>query len=265
MKPRVFIGSSVEQLELAYAIQDNLQHDIESTVWDQGVFELSRTAMASLIDQLDDSDFGIFVLAPDDVTTIRKTDKSTVRDNVVFELGLFIGRLGSERCFLVVPANVEDLHLPTDLLGITPANFSPDRQDGNMQAALGSACNRLRKAINRLGRLDQSPKAAASASTVITGQEDSEELCNDPVDCEAFIRSWMGARPSSMNMSAIRYAEVDRELKLEPGSARKYIEKAASHFRYEADLQGKESITFKKMKNVSTASRISRHSDWLNR
>ncbi|WP_370125114.1 TIR domain-containing protein [Bradyrhizobium ottawaense] len=60
MKPRVFIGSSVEQLELAYATQEAMEHDVEPTVWSQGVFSPSRTAMASLIDQLDDSDFGIF-------------------------------------------------------------------------------------------------------------------------------------------------------------------------------------------------------------
>lgn len=126
MKPRVFIGSSVEHVDLAYATQEGLEHDVEPTVWSQGVFALSRTAMASLIDQLDESDFGIFVLAPDDATTIRYTTKQTVRDNVIFELGLFIGRLGPDRCFLVVPRGGDDLHLPTDLLGITPATFDPD-------------------------------------------------------------------------------------------------------------------------------------------
>src|SRR3954471_4213025 len=122
MKPRMFIASSVEHIDLAYAAQESLEHDVESTVWSQGVFSISRTAMASLIDALDDSDFGLFILAPDDVTAIRDTSMKTVRDNVIFELGLFVGRLGNDRCFLIIPRGVEDLHLPTDLLGLTPAN-----------------------------------------------------------------------------------------------------------------------------------------------
>ena len=147
----MFIASSAEHLDLAYAAQEGLEHDVEVTVWSQGVLALSKSALASLIDELDESDFGLFILAPDDITAIRDASKQTVRDNVIFELGLFIGRLGSDRCFLIVPRGMEDLHLPTDLLGVTPAMFDPDRQDENMTASLGPACNRIRKAVTKLG------------------------------------------------------------------------------------------------------------------
>jgi hypothetical protein len=241
LKPRVFIGSSVEQIDLAYATQEGLQHDVESTVWSQGVFTPSRTAMASLIDQLDESDFGIFVLAPDDVTNIRDVSKPTVRDNVIFELGLFVGRLGSDRCFLIVPRGVEDLHLPTDLLGITPAAYEQDRQDGNLLAALGPACNRIRKAIQKLGPLES---VSLTTPAPVSVSVENEELFADPVDCEALIQSWMAQRTHGQNQSAIRYADVDRELHLAPGSARQYIEKAAARWGYRSSLKGKETITF---------------------
>jgi predicted nucleotide-binding protein len=103
MKPRMFIASSVEQLQLAYAAQENLEHNLECTVWSQGVFDLSKTAIASLIDEMENTDFGLFILAPDDLAKIRDTTKAAVRDNVIFELGMFVGRLGSDRCFLIVP------------------------------------------------------------------------------------------------------------------------------------------------------------------
>jgi hypothetical protein len=237
MKPRMFIASSVERLDLAYALQEGLEHDVEATVWSQGVFSLSRTAMASLIDVLDETDFGSFILAPDDVTAIRMAAKQTVRDNVVFELGLFVGRLGSDRCFMVVPRGVDDLHLPTDLLGLTPATFDPDRQDGNMIAALGPACNRVRKSIAKLGALKQDAQPTSNAEVPA-----EEDLASDPNDCISLIESWMGSRPSSENRRAIYYDQVDRELRLMPGSARKFIEQAASRWRYRASRKGATTI-----------------------
>lgn len=129
-KPRMFVGSSVERLDLAYAAQEGLEHDVEVTVWAQGVFTLSRTAMASLVDELDQSDFGLFILAPDDVTAVRDQSRQTVRDNVIFELGLFAGRIGIDRCFLIVPRGVDDLHLPTDSLALLPRRTIPTDKMG---------------------------------------------------------------------------------------------------------------------------------------
>lgn len=63
-KPKLFIGSSVEGLEVAYSIQENLKYISESTVWDQGVFNLSESTLESLIKILENSDFGVFVFSP---------------------------------------------------------------------------------------------------------------------------------------------------------------------------------------------------------
>jgi len=242
MKPRIFIGSSVEHLNLAYAVQENLEHEVEPTVWSQGVFEPSRTAMASLLDQIEESDFGLFIFSPDDITAIRDVKKRTVRDNVIFELGLFIGRLGAERCFIVVPRGFDDLHLPTDLTGLTPASFDADRQDGNLQAALGPACNRVLRAIKKLGPLAAQAPVTAPEDSVAGARQSS--LVEDRNDCIALLQSWMGQRSSSQNKHALRYDDVDKELGLAPGSARLYIEEAATHWDYIPGVKGKDFIKF---------------------
>lgn len=241
MKPRVFVASSVEHLDLAYAVQEGLEHDAEITVWSQGVFLPSRNTMASLVDQLDETDFAIFILAPDDVTEMRSGSVATVRDNVIFELGLFAGRLGPERCYLVVPRGNDELHLPTDLLGITPAQYEPNRQDGNLVAALGPACNRIRKSMKQLGAL--APAHSVSDEPIST--DEASDLVSDPNDCLSLIQSWMGARPSTDNTRVIRYADVDRDLRLESGSARKYIKTAAQRWDYIVEREGQDTILFK--------------------
>jgi hypothetical protein len=105
--------------------------------------------LESLLAALEDTEFGLFILGPDDITKIRGTEMRTARDNVVFELGLFLGRLGQDRSFILMPKGISDFHLPTDLLGIGTATFqTPSRSDG-LQAALGPACHDIRTAIRK--------------------------------------------------------------------------------------------------------------------
>jgi predicted nucleotide-binding protein len=151
-KPKLFIGSSVEGLSIAYAVQQNLTDDAEITVWNQGVFELSQTTIESLVSTLEKCDFAIFVFSPDDILKIRQKQFLSVRDNVIFELGLFIGKLGRTRTFIVMP-DKPPFHIPTDLLGITAGKYDSSRTDGSFQAATGPVCHQIRTQIKKLGLL----------------------------------------------------------------------------------------------------------------
>lgn len=162
MKPAVFVGSSVEGLKIAYAVQTELQHDAEVTVWSQGIFRLSVATLDNLLDALNKSDFGIFVFSPDDAVQTRDSSFLATRDNVILELGVFIGRLDKRRNFIVMPEGMTDFHLPTDLLGITPASYDAHRSDGNLQAALGPACYSIRKMIADLGSLKRNSPIPAN-------------------------------------------------------------------------------------------------------
>lgn len=239
MRPSLFIASSVEQLPLAYAVQEELERDLEPTVWTQGVFGLSGTALRDLMAAAHRADFACFVFAPDDVTALRGAPLQTVRDNVVFELGLFIGRLGVERCYLILPRGTSDLRLPTDLVGLNPGTYDPTRKDGNLRAALGPACNQIRASVRALGArivASEAPGEAAGGG--------GAAFCTDPDDCTSLIESWMGQRPGDENLRAMRFDDVDRDLKLAPGSARLYIEQAAARWGYVVTRRGKDTILF---------------------
>lgn len=146
---RVFIASSVEGLDVAYAVQELLEHSADCTVWDQGVFEPSSYTLNDLAITSAESDYGIFVFSPDDVTKLRDSVYATTRDNVILELGLFIGSLGKERCFIIMPHDVNNFHIPTDLAGLKPLTYKADREDRNLRAALGPCANQIRNSMQK--------------------------------------------------------------------------------------------------------------------
>ena len=90
-------------------------------------------------------DFAVLVLTPDDLVTKREKGGQQPSDNVLFELGLFMGKLGRDRTF-IVHERTGRLDLPTDLAGITVATFA-HRADNNMQAALGPVCTQIKTAM----------------------------------------------------------------------------------------------------------------------
>ena len=141
-KPRVFIGSSVEGLAIAEHIQLGLDYHAECTLWSQGVFGLSGGTLESLLKAVRDYTFAVLVLTPDDLVQKRSVPKNSPRDNVLFELGLFMGALGRERTYIVYCRDTA-IELPTDLAGVTAATFAR-RADGNLQASLGAVCTKLK-------------------------------------------------------------------------------------------------------------------------
>lgn len=171
-KPTVFIGSSTENAELANTIQNLLEYDAYPIVWTQDIFKPSHYALESLESALDSADFAVLVCAPDDLTNIRGQEHATVRDNVIFELGMAIGRLSRKRTFLISPRGTE-MHLPSDLEGLSPQTYDPN-QTANLQAALGSACTKIRLAMKNLGPL-QRPNAEAGQKAVNEAEKEPTE------------------------------------------------------------------------------------------
>ena len=162
-RPSVFIGSSSEGLKIAKNLQLLLDHSCEVTIWSQGVFGLSQGTLESLVLALDDFDFAVLVLTPDDMVTSREITGSAPRDNVLFELGLFMGGLGRNRTFLLYDRS-EDLKLPSDLAGVTPTTFEP-HSSGNLQSALGAASTQIENCIEELGLRDKERLKQLSEAT----------------------------------------------------------------------------------------------------
>lgn len=163
---RVFVASSSEGIEIANATQGYLLASLPDTdvrVWNWE-FDLSATYIESLEKVSNEADFAVLVLTPDDVTTSRVAQTLAPRDNVIFELGLFMGRLGRDRCFILCEDR-PDLKLPTDLLGVKSAAFQRDAAGGTRQS-LEAQCATISARVAALGirlKFDQAELAAESA------------------------------------------------------------------------------------------------------
>jgi predicted nucleotide-binding protein len=73
------------------------------------------------------SDFAVLVFTADDSLRSRGKKHAAPRDNVVFELGLFMGASRRERTFMVVEKS-KGIKFPSDLHGVTYLGFSRNRK-----------------------------------------------------------------------------------------------------------------------------------------
>ncbi|WP_299344066.1 TIR domain-containing protein [uncultured Pseudoxanthomonas sp.] len=150
---RVFVMSSVEALPVTRLLVQHFEHDpFLTVVWDQGVFRASNYTLDDLERQLEQADFAIAVAHADDMVISRGDEWPAMRDNVVFELGMFIGFLGRRRAFLMEPRE-DKLKLPSDLQGLTTVPYryvkGPDAR-----AYLAPACEQIRARILEAGPRD---------------------------------------------------------------------------------------------------------------
>ena len=150
-RPSVFIGSTKERLDVAQAIESNLQYAADVTLWTL-VFELSRGYLESLVETARQFDFAVLALTADDLVQSRGQTVLGPRDNVLFELGLFTGLLGRERTFILEDRS-QSLKIPTDLFGVTMASYDGSRADKNFEAAVSPACTQVMGRIDELGPL----------------------------------------------------------------------------------------------------------------
>lgn len=147
--PKLFIMSSSEAMKVAEALRAGLETDVFTKVWNDGVFFAGGYPLEALEKQVTELDFAVAIAEPDDVTVSRGTRSPTVRDNVLFELGLFMGKLTRYRTILVHP-KVKGLKLPSDLQGLTLIPYEAG-EESTLPARIAPICDQIREVVKRLG------------------------------------------------------------------------------------------------------------------
>ncbi len=139
-RPKIFIGSSVEGLSIAKTVKKHLGTCFEVDIWDEeNKFQFNQSTFDSLINDSNFYDFAIFIATPDGKHTFRRKTYKCTRENVIFEFGLFLGRLGLNRTFILYDERVQTF---SDFEGITCSKFSDSK-------TLMVACKKIRATIKK--------------------------------------------------------------------------------------------------------------------
>lgn len=144
-KPRIFLGSSGQQAGLLDRLTAGLSEVADVEPWTT-TFTPGTQTLDRLVELTGEVDFAAFIFAQDDWTTHGEAPgQASPRDNVVFEAGLFGGRIGMRRSFIL---HAEGAKLPTDLLGLTSVRYSGTGDD-----EVAEMVRKITTAIEAEGRL----------------------------------------------------------------------------------------------------------------
>lgn len=173
VRPRLFIASSREAYDSGYvrAIESHLKSNADIVAWTRA-FPPGDHNMESIEKELDSCDFAVVILSPDDKVTSRGVTRECARDNVLLELGLFVGRIGRRRTFALCEAG-QDAR-PSDYRGITCLEYSRPEK-GDTEGAFALACDAIKAAIVQKGSIWLSKcgyKAGEPLRITVTGSQD---------------------------------------------------------------------------------------------
>ncbi|NOU36245.1 MAG: cyclic nucleotide-binding domain-containing protein [Kiritimatiellaceae bacterium] len=146
--PQLFIGSSREGIAIAKALASRIDPKLAVvSLWSEGVFGASHFPMEDLATRVQCSDFAALVATADDQVTSRGVSTQAPRDNIVFELGLFMGAITRHRTFLITPQGI-DVKIPSDLLGINVVKYDPTA--ASPQDAVRTSADEISLAIQKM-------------------------------------------------------------------------------------------------------------------
>jgi SAM-dependent methyltransferase len=146
----VFIGSSSEAKSrgILSRFVVSLGESFDVRPWDNA-FETGSITIQRLLAWTKEIDAAICIFSKDDVVIKRDQSKFTVRDNVLFEYGLFLAILGTERVFIAAEEGTE---IASDLEGVTSARF---KDGSNIEHSIQLCCNLLRNSLTALSPLEE--------------------------------------------------------------------------------------------------------------
>ena len=143
---KIFIGSSTEGLSIAKKIESELKSKcsdrIKCHLWNDGsVFDLNQGTLKELLDISMHVDIAVFIASSDDRYIKRRRRGKAMRDNVLFESGMFMSVLGAENTYILFDKNITNL--PSDFDGVTRCLYNKRNLDAKIDDIVKKIESRL--------------------------------------------------------------------------------------------------------------------------
>ena len=118
MKRKLFIGSSSEGAQIATMVKNAICKEcgdwIDAEIWtEKGMFKLNNSTFDNLLNKSIIFDYAIIVATADDYIEKRGNANIAIRDNVIFEYGLFTGAMGKTNAHMLIEKSSE---IPSDIV-----------------------------------------------------------------------------------------------------------------------------------------------------
>ncbi|PSL35086.1 STING domain-containing protein [Chitinophaga ginsengisoli] len=157
MKPYVVIFSSSGSLPVAEGIHAHLENDFIIHLWKGDFFgDNHTTPLWTFFKKLFHYDYAIIVLSNDNMVSYVTKDGAKIngpKDNVIFELGATMAKLGPQKTIILLPDEPQ-VKLPTYFDDVKPLVFTYHNQetytDQERMDATASAAEGIRNILNNV-------------------------------------------------------------------------------------------------------------------
>lgn len=158
MNPNLVIFSSSRAYAVAEGIQDNLKKDFTAHLWKDFFGENKAIPIWAFFKKLFCYDFAVIVLADDEIVKADDNHPGETefipKDNVIFELGAVMARLGPQKTFMVTPKQPK-VRVPGYFKDVMPMILEYDNslaENGSYVKATADVCNAIRSKLNQVDK-----------------------------------------------------------------------------------------------------------------
>ncbi len=217
----IFIASSSEAKDIAYGVKSYFPEDSYYVeVWDRA-FRVGKSNMENLKEITVIYDYAIIVLTTDDLVKHRDYHDGSVPPNIMFEAGLFYGRIGENKTFFVVEDAVLGFidKVFSDFKGISLEETFTKKPNAEASVIVKEVANSIKTKINShfLGSADVGflPSAALAIgyfeNFVSPVMEALYDLRNNEIDHELLLIKKVGRKEE---VFAVPFFKKDFKMKI---------------------------------------------------
>jgi hypothetical protein len=173
-KSRILISCDARTLFLAGKLRDELhKNDCDTALWCDDGRSQSSAALLELLDRAAEQfDFAAIIVVKDDVKVTETDDPLDARETYGFQAGLFMAKIGRERCFLV--SDIGNSALSSHLGGIIRIPFEEPADLTDLAAcekAVESIVIELKPKISQQGKSQYYARVATLSISEIWRRE----------------------------------------------------------------------------------------------